>query len=467
MRRFSRLRFVVLVVALAALILPQRSVHSQGASVSFTGQRSFVTGFIPIIGPNGGVGGIDVGADGVLKRVERQSNPQLGEARRQAIQGISADVHRTSPMRKVSLSRLEAEIARHAAAKEALGTDILYLAGLQRIEYVFVYPESNDIVIAGPAAGWTMRGDDVVSVASGDAVLRLDDLLDTFHSTVAVATGDRITCSIDPTVEGMVRLQRMLKSRNLDPTDAALKEMEQQLGDQNITVTGIRPTSHFARVMVSADYMMKRIAMNLEPSPVARLKSYLQLLQRRSRTTQLSAPRWWLTPKYDSVQKSEDSLAWHFHGRGVTANSEHGYLNQRGELINAGRPSPLAKLWADNFTSEYDSLAKELPVFGQLSGCVDLAVLAALIRREDLRQRADCPLSLLTDPSKLIGESFAVPKTVPSHARVLKRRKGWVVSVSGGVDLDTGSVLDDVETNPNLDPIRKAALDRDQQWWWD
>ena len=28
------------------------------------------------------------------------------------------------------------------------------LAGLQRLQYVFFYPQQNDIVIAGPAEGW-------------------------------------------------------------------------------------------------------------------------------------------------------------------------------------------------------------------------------------------------------------------------------------------------------------------------
>ncbi len=467
MRCFDHHRIILSIVVLAVLVLPQHAAHSQGASVSFSGQRAFVTGFTPIIGPNGGVGGIDVDTDGVLERVQSRSNAQLAKVRGQANQGTAEDINRNSPMRKVSLSRLEAEIARHVAVQETLGSDILYLAGLQRIEYVFVYPESNDIVIAGPAGGWTFNGDDMVGASSGNAVLRLDDLLDALHSTVTVATGDRITCSIDPTEEGMVRLQRMLKSRNFELTDAALNQMEQQLGDQNVTVTGIRLTSHFARVMVGADYMMKRIAMELEPSRVANLPSYLQFLKRRSRTAQLSSPRWWLTTHYESVQKSEDSLAWYFQGSGVQANSEHGYLNRRGELVNVGRPSPLAKLWADKFTSEYNSLAKELPVFSQLSGCIDLAVLAALIRREDLRQRADCPLSLLTDPGKLIGESFEVPKSVPSQAGVVRSRNGWVVSVSGGVDLDTGSMLDKVETNAKLAAIYAAAIDRSEQWWWD
>lgn len=467
MRCFNVRWFITFIAALVAVSLPHCPAHSQGASVSFTGQRTFVTGFIPVIGPNGGVGGIDVDADGLLKRVESQANAQLSAARAQAIGGLSHDVRRNSPMRKVSLPRLEAEIAKLAANQEVLHADILYLAGLQRIEYVFVYPELNDIVVAGPAGDWVLHGDTMVGASSGHAVLRLDDLLDAIQSVAAAASGQGITCSIDPTEEGMSRLRQMLRSRNVQLTDAGIKRMEQQLGDQTVTVTGIRPTSHFARVMVSADYMMKRIAMDLERSPVASLPSYMQLLQRGTRSAQTSSPRWWLATEYESAQRSEDGLAWRFQGRGVRAKSEHGYLNKRGKLIDAGRPSPLAKLWADKFTDQYDSLAKELPVFGQLSGCVDLAVLAALITQEDLLQRAQCPLLWLTDPGKLTGENFAVPKSVRSQARVVRGREGWVVSVSGGVDLETGSILKKVQIDPKLTAVRQAAIDPAQRWWWD
>jgi hypothetical protein len=298
-------------------------------------------------------------------------------------------------------------------------------------------------------------------------VLRLDDLLDAFQANAAAFNGKGITCSIDPTKEAMLRFQRSINQRDGQLNDAGLRELEQQLGDQNVTITGIRQTSHFARVLVGADYMMKRIAMGLERAPVPNLPSYMQLLQRRSKTPQFSAPRWWLAAEYDSIQKSEDGLAWRFRGRGVTAESEHGYLSAQGDLVRAGKPSRLSNLWADKFTEEYDPLAKRLPVFSQLSGCVDLAVLAALIAREDLRRQSDCPLLLLTDPGKLVGEKFTVPEKVPSQARAIRGRSGWIVSVSGGIDLDTARVLDRAESNPQLTLIRQQALDDADSWWWD
>ena len=44
--------------------------------------------------------------------------------------------------------------------------------------------------------------------------------------------------------------------------------MEEALGPQTISITGVPPTSHFARVIVAADFRMKRLAMDFEPAPV-------------------------------------------------------------------------------------------------------------------------------------------------------------------------------------------------------
>ena len=57
-------------------------------------------------------------------------------------------------MRKISLRRLEAAIDKCVKNSQPLPDTIMYLAGLQHIRYVFVYPEQKDIVLVGPGEGW-------------------------------------------------------------------------------------------------------------------------------------------------------------------------------------------------------------------------------------------------------------------------------------------------------------------------
>ena len=95
-------------------------------------------------------------------------------------------------MRKVSLRQLEAAIAEHRKNGTPISDDMRYLAGMQRIQYVFVYPEHNDIVLAGPGEGWKLN-DAGRSRRHHDRtgpVLLLDDLLVAFRS-VPQAAQDR------------------------------------------------------------------------------------------------------------------------------------------------------------------------------------------------------------------------------------------------------------------------------------
>ena len=136
---------------------------------------------------------------------------------------------------------------------------------MQQIQYVLVYPEQNDIVLVGPAEGWKVAADGtVVGETTGKPVLLLDDLLVVLRA-VNSPSPQVISCSIDPSEVGRQRVQR-LKSRSSDPRQAAAA-LESALGSQEITIDGIPADSHFAGVLVAADYRMKQIGMGLTPSP--------------------------------------------------------------------------------------------------------------------------------------------------------------------------------------------------------
>jgi len=65
---------------------------------------------------------------------------------------------------------------------------------------------------------------------------------------------------------------------------------------------------------------MKRLAMNLEKSPVAGLKSYLQIIRdSRTRIPGHLTPRWWLAPDYQPMERDEFGLAWRIRGPGLKA----------------------------------------------------------------------------------------------------------------------------------------------------
>ena len=113
---------------------------------------------------------------------------------------------------------------------------------------------------------------------------------------------------------------------------AVVKQIEKAMGPQNISITGVPADSHFARVLVAADYRMKRIAMNLEQSPLRELPSFIDMVQ-STRAVKNMMPRWWLACDYEPMAQTEDGLGWELRGPGVKVMTESEFVAADGTRI--------------------------------------------------------------------------------------------------------------------------------------
>ena len=449
------------------------AAHSQG--VTFADQRPFVIGLIPVVGrggPFGGgaVGGVAIDAQGVIGEADEGDVVALRDAQRAALERVAGDVARPSKLRKISLRGLERRLAQHASQHKPLTPELLSLAGLQRIEYVFAYPDLHDIVLAGPAEPWTVDdAGNVVGAESGAATMALVDLIAALRTTDKLLAGELISCSIDPTPAGLQRFARLMRGSRGPMSDEMLREMEQAVGPQTITLTGVSPQSHFAQVLVAADWQMKRLGMGLAAAPVAGLTSYLEMLDDgRGAPPRNALPRWWIAFGEEPVERDADGLAWRISQPGIQVCTAAGRVGADGRLGTAGESDPAARQWALAMTSHYDELAMAEPVFGQLRGCMDLALVTAILASGDLVALAGLELPMLLDDTRLELAPHAVPKTVASHASALRKHGAWVVSVSGGVELDVGRAVNDAGVAPDVGAARTQATPRaGDSWWWD
>ncbi len=170
------------------------------------------------------VGGVSINADGVLKNLTVDEQGELRREMEKALQPVAGDMATKTEMRKISLRQLEAAIAAAKAAGKPLPDEIRYLAGLQRVSFVFVVPEQQDIVLAGPAEGWVINAEgEVVGSKSGQPVLLLDDLLVALRTANNSNQGAGISCSIDPSADGLARLrsvQQQMKATVVDDSNA-------------------------------------------------------------------------------------------------------------------------------------------------------------------------------------------------------------------------------------------------------
>ncbi len=425
--------------------------------------------------------GVAINADGVLE-MKRAHDPtgRLHAARmRKAMGRLPADVWDKSDLRKVSLTRLEKQIRRKVDAGQPLDETMKNLAGLQRIQYVFCYPATGDIIIAGPAEGWTEDGVGRVRGATTFApVLQLEDLCVALRAyPPASRATTAIGCSIDPSREGLARMQKFQASvprvipqnKRQETAFKMAIGSRKALGMATIRVFGVPERTNFAQVMVEADYRMKRIAIGLEPPPV-KMVTYIGVL---NGGTHGMAQRWWLTPDYDCVKLSEDHLAVEILGQGVQLNTQSNVIQADGELAPETRTPKAMKLYAGSFTDKYEAISKRAPVFAQLRNLVDMAVVAAHLQKEDYYGKTRWTPGLLLDESKLPVETLNTPKQVEPVVNVLWKGSRLLSPAGGGVSLYPLQALQ--QDHLVTDRDKKLASTRrtlrvvadEKRWWWD
>jgi hypothetical protein len=450
----------ILVVLAAVLFIFPAASHGQTTVVNntTTGAGSGLT--VPLRT----VGGVAIDAQGILENVRTDALGQLAKLRAEALQKIPAGLNVFSDSRKVSLRRLEEAIEQSMKSGKPLPDDIRFLAGLQQIRYIFVYPEQNDIILVGPGEGWKVdaRGN-MVGVTTGRPVMLLDDLLVALRTAQAAAQGG-ISCSIDPTADGLARFKKFMSNKpSLQQTAAGLAEV---MGMQQITVEGVPATSHFAQVLVAADYRMKCLGMNLQPPPQGvKLPSYLQMVP--SSSSVVGTPRWWMEPKYDPLLRDKEGLAWELSGASVQTLTAEEFANAAGVRQTTNKVNPLAKKWAENMTSQFAALALAEPIFGELRNCMELAVVGALIVKERLPDKAGYSLPVLMSAQDLQPAEFNAPKQVPSQISMLPKGQKYIVSVSGGVAINSWIIADNTKQSDAVASIRaKAAPSDEAKWWW-
>ncbi len=434
----------------------------------------------------GATSGVAVDAAGVLRRVT--ANDPTGELARQRIQEaltrLDRDVAHRSQLRKVSLTRLERVMKQRLADGRGIDNEMQHLAGLTRVQYVFCYPKSGDIVIAGPAEAWAEAPSGrMLAIDSGRPVIDLEDLVVALR---AFPPGDEknkpfIYCSIDPTEEGLSRLHQFLNelhgrignpATNPGEDQFIVNGLRDRLGMQVITVGGVSPKTHFAQVMVEADYRMKLIGIGLEIPPV-RLTSYAE----RANPSQVASnalQRWYFVPNYQCVRVSEDSLAMELVGEGVRLVGEDEAVSQDGKRHAAAKGNRASDSFVKAFTKIYPRLAERSPIYAQLRNCIDLAVAAAFIQHQDYYQLANWKADTFNDEKAFAVEKLNPPQQVETAVNSLWKGNTLMTPMGGGVQMRPTEAIDPTNLLEDKDAkVQEArtAIDlsklKADQWWWD
>ena len=425
--------------------------------------------------------GVYVDARGVLEPLLKEDRAgRLAALRAASGPRESGDsVRRSSPLRMVSLPRLEKQIQLRLAAGGRLDETMEVLAGLQRIEYVFVYPQTGDLVVAGPAGDWRPGPENlIVSADTGQPVLRLDDLVVVLR--VFAGGEGQFGCMINPRQEGLARFQAFMKEssqRPISPKERPrwLERLRTQLGRQDIEVYGLDPRTRAARVMVEADYRMKLVAMGLEAG-VPGVQSYLAsiVVPPGEAPPPMAVLRWWFTLNYDAVAADPQRLGFAIRGQGVKVQSENERLSAEGKRLHTGQSEALNRKFAQSFTEHFPELCQKYPIYAELRNLFDLALVGAILRQEGLAEKVAWRMTCFGDPRAFAVALDEPPKEVESvvNCRVVND-KYILAGVSGGVSARPAPLVErsavEIDRDGSLSRCRAAAAQRPlgDNWWWD
>ncbi|MEZ6065802.1 MAG: DUF1598 domain-containing protein [Planctomycetaceae bacterium] len=427
--------------------------------------------------------GVQVDPNGVLALVSQKDRAgrlnELAQSARSA--SLNQDMSQPSVLRMVSLTRLEAAIADRIAEGKPVVESMRQLAGLSLIQYVFVYPEDGEIVIAGPAEGWRYNEEgQPVGVESSRPTLQLDDLV-TVLRTFSDEGMNVFGCSIDPKPENLAAMKAFAEqsvARGPLPNGGAgrwARQLGEKLGLQNVRVYGVPADSRVARVIIEADYRMKLIGLGkLDAGP--EIPDYFEILadDPAQASGRIDGLRWWMTMQYGGVLHSQDRHAFEINGSAVKCLSENEFVGQQGQRVQTGAAEPTNRQFAANFTEHFSELASRQPIFADMHGIFDLAMVAALINHDRLDRQAGWDRGVFATDGAYLPASYDVPQEVETavNHRVFRGNE-VVVQVAGGVKGDFMTVLRNSEqrqTNAGLGGLaeeQKAAELPAGRWWWD
>jgi hypothetical protein len=287
----------------------------------------------------------------------------------------------------------------------------------------------------------------------------------------------QIGCSIDATPEGLAAMQQFVRNVHLSgpPSGQQVQSIAEgvrnSLGLQNVTVNGVSPKTHFAQVLVEADYRMKLIGIGLETPPV-KFASYVDKANLHE-VSRNAMQRWYFMPDYQCIRQSDDKLAMELVGDGVKLVGEDEIVLSTGEKRPAAGHNKASVAFTTGFTRKYPELAERSPVYAELRNLIDLSIAAAYIQEQGYYTQAGWKMEFLGSEKEFPIELYQSPKTVESAVTALWKGNTIGTPIGGGVSilpakaLESGNLLPDEKGN--VSKLREGIkLDLAKgQWWWD
>jgi len=414
-------------------------------TVAFCIPQSLQAQVIPIPVVNQPPAGVNIDANGTIAARQTDTTSELAAQRLRA--KTLNQPPKSQDLTYISLSKAFAELQSLTSQKKEIPENLKYLSGLTQIRYVFVYPEEHDLIIAGPSESFdaTNKAQPTGKI-TGRPVLHLDDLI----TALRCGNGNQqkaFGCSIDPTPEALNRCNAIMKEMAGAARGAKMNAMKEAIGLHKVTQFGTPADSRTTYITVAADYKLKRMCLGLDPIPVPGVGSPVD-------NTKATANRFWFEANYAPLLVSADGDAYELRGQRLILKAGAFSFDEKGG-------TETAKTFAKNFTAKITQLATVTRLYADLQNVVDMSVVAALIRKDNLATKSGLDLAWIMSEDNYQPARFPTPLTAET---IVNFTNGSIVA--GGVTVDPSKVVSPSNREQDQKEILKPVKSRpaDDNW---
>ncbi|MBD3392048.1 MAG: DUF1598 domain-containing protein [Chitinivibrionales bacterium] len=375
---------------------------------------------------------------------------------------------------------LRAFAQRHAtcAEKTPCREELQHCGGITRLMGYVVDAEHRDILLVGRAVPGrpAARTEDFV-VALRNAYLKYAKRK---GNTMLYAAP---TCSIDPDPRMLKKLagigQRIMGKQLSEEEFGEVVDAWKKTcrAPQTVRILGIPRNTRFARVMVDADYQLKKLVDGSDTLSIPGFSSHTHMILNQSKKeflagTPLSARpsmlnRYWFTP--GTLHAEHDGGTVLLRSCAVEVLTEEEMLAARGERTQTGRADALAAKFASDFGAHFGDIAAKRAIYLELENLYRFVLAAQIMKEQDALTTAgfeagylleDLPVREVKVAGSVPGWSSYAYETSERPENGGKRVATFRIPSCGGVSMDI-RVTDKVlvrEKNRAMSRLGKEAV---------
>lgn len=296
-------------------------------------------------------------------------------------------IQHASEGRAVSLKVLQ-KMLKDCTVNSTCTNNILHLAGLTKITGYVVDDENRDLILIG-------------NVDEKSPPLYLDDFVVALRNAwlkYAKLKGNTYYysnpgCSIDPDPKVLSELNEVADKIFSHSRPEAVQDNLHQWNQicrqpQKVRILGIPFNTRFSKVMVEADYFMKRLVDGSVKTGVSGFKSLTDMTldvirDDISNNQPVSIPlstlnRFWFYPDENSYLEDEGIVL--IRKSEIKLLTEEEYQTSRGSVLGTGRPNPLAEEFARCFTAKYTDIAAKEHIYSELESLFRIVMITKMMK---------------------------------------------------------------------------------------